>query len=57
MFCEHLMGFHMKGEKHGFNHFMSNNKIQKQYFRNSKVNFFILNFKAPMCKPENFAGL
>lgn len=29
MFYEHLMGFHKKGEKHGFNHLISNNKIQK----------------------------
>lgn len=57
MFYEHLMGFHMKGEKHGFNHLISNNKIQKQYFRNSKMNFDILNFQAPIYTPKNVADL
>ena len=57
MFYEHLMGFHMKGEKHGFNHLISNNKIQKQYFRNSKMNFDILNFQAPIYTPKNFDDL
>ena len=28
MFYEHLMDFHKKGEKQGFNHSVSNSKIQ-----------------------------
>lgn len=49
------MGFHKKGEKHGLNHFISNNKILNQYFRNPKMNFATLNFNVPIYMPENFA--
>lgn len=49
------MGFHKKGENHGLNCLISNNKILNQYFKNSKMNSAILNFNAPMYTPEHFA--
>lgn len=33
MFYEHLIGLHKKGEKHGFSHLISNNKIQNLVFQ------------------------